>query len=211
MGACVCVCVCACVCVHVCVFSSFWERMIAWKRNSSSAWEPTSWLHWQMMSTQPFCSQSGEGSANLYKWISRRQNAYHPIFSPWPCLSKCVKHTCAQHPIFFCFLLCCNFTCFVGCCGLKTTSANFCWDRMTRKKLTVVVVFEISPLQAILLTVCVVRTCECGSLFRLCLGSLLCNGLCAPIWKNSTTEYITIISQFHICTHQPQICIAFFP
>ena len=53
----------------------------------------------------------------------------------------------------FFFFSSCNFTCFVGCCGLKTICVNFCWDRMTGNRLTVVVVFEISLFQAILLTV----------------------------------------------------------
>ena len=30
-----------------------------------------------------------------------------------------------------------------------------------------------------------VHVCACGSLFWLCLGFLLCNELCAPIWRNS--------------------------
>ena len=38
-------------------------------------------------------------------------------------------------------------------------------------------IFEISPLQAVLLTVCV---------YALCFGSSLCNGLCVPIRSNST-------------------------
>ena len=34
--------------------------------------------------------------------------------------------------------------------------------------------------------VCVVFLCSCASLFWLCFGALLCNGLCAPTWRNNT-------------------------
>ena len=76
-------------------------------------------------------------------------------------------------------------------------------------------IFEISPLQAILLTLCVfvcvcvhvcvctcvhvcvcVCVCEhaCASLFRPCgFGSLLCNGLCAPVWRNDTVLKSTLV------------------
>ena len=189
MGACVCVCVCVCVnvCVWMCVCFPVSER----------EWLPergTPQVHGSQLlgCTGKWCLHSLSAVSQVRGQLTFTNGSQggkmHIIQSSvLGLVSVNVSNILVPStPYFSVFFSCCNFTCFVGCCGLKTTSVSFCWDRMTGKKLTVVVVSEISPLQAVLLTVCVVRTCECGSLFRLCLGSLLCNGLCAPIWKNST-------------------------
>ena len=81
------------------------------------------------------------------------------------------------------------------------------------------IVFEVSPLQTVLLTVCVCGRGGGGggggheSLFQLYFGSLLCNGLCVLVWgmekKESTSLFLSLGKGKSLCAAQTAIAKGF--